>query len=147
MCQTPRCWPPQPLVPRCPCDVPVPPTQHGADLHAVSAPLLPAYPAPVPASASVAACDYVPCTPSLAGPRTSCHNRAPTWSCLRGCGFEHSSYVAVKKHKQCCQALVHLIEQAPSADLQAEQCSSGCSTAPELTSSSAAVGSQNALST
>ena len=53
------------------------------------------------------------------------------WECLHNCRVECSSYAAVKKHKQRCQVPMNLIEQAPSADPQAEQGSSGYSTMPE----------------
>ena len=100
MCQTPRRWPREPPVPGCPCDVPVPPTSQGADLHAAGAPLLPAYPAPVSASASVAARDGVPRMPSSVKPGAPRCDEAPTWTCLRVCGFELSSWAAVKTHER-----------------------------------------------
>ena len=142
MCQTPRHWPQQPLVPICSHDVPMPPAQQRADLHEVSAPLLPAYLAPVPASASVAVCDHVLRMPSSVRLTASCCDEVP-WSCLRGCRFERSSYAAVKKHERRCQVSVHPTEQALLAGPQAEQGSSGCSTVPELTGSSAAVSWQS----
>ena len=142
LCQTPRRWPPVPGRPR---NVPVPPTQQGADLHAVGAPLPPAYPAPVPVYASVAACDGVPYTPSSVEPKASRRDEAPTWTCLKECGYERSSYAGVKKHERRCQAPLHPTKQAPSAGPQAEQGSSDCSTAPESADSPAAVGGQGKL--
>ena len=47
-------------------------------------------------------------------------------------------YVHMSKFN--CRAPMHQIEQAPSADLQSEQGSSGCSTAPESANSSTAMG-------
>ena len=85
--------------------------------------------------------DGVPHTPSSVRPGASRRDEAPTWSC----GFERSSYAAVKKHEWRCQAPLHPTERAPSMGPQAEQESSGCSTAPESTGASAAVGSQGAV--
>ena len=150
MCQTPRRWPRQPPVPGRPRDVPVPPVRQGADVHAASAPVPPAYPAPVPASAS-APVGMRGGLPRKSSSVTSGRSRRDaqlecTWTCLRDCGFERSSYAAVAAHEQRCQAPVHPTEQAPSAGpgLQAEQHSSDYGAAPESDGSSTAVGSPRA---
>ena len=115
-------------------------------MHATGAPVPPAYQAPVPASASAPVTARGGHKSSSVTPGGSHRDEQQecTWECLRDCGFERSSYAAVKTHERRCQAPMHPAEQAPSANPQAEQSSSGYSTAPEAAGSSTAVGSPRA---
>ena len=115
-------------------------------MHATGAPVPPAYPAPVPPSASAPVAARGGQKSSLVTPSGSRRDERQecTWECLRDCGHEGSSWAAVRAHERVCRAPVHPIEQAPSADPQAEQGSSGYSTAPESGGSSTSVGSPRA---
>ena len=142
VCQMPRHWPRQPSVPGRSRDVPVPPTQWELTYMRSVCLSRPHTRRPLLRLRRLLHMhDGVPHTPSSVRPGASRRDEAPTWSC----GFERSSYAAVKKHEWRCQAPLHPTERAPSMGPQAEQESSGCSTAPESTGASAAVGSQGAV--
>ena len=115
-------------------------------MHATGAPVPPAYPAPVPASASapVAARGVHKTSSVTPGGSRRDERQECSWECLRDCGHEGSSWAAVRAHEQVCRAPMHPTELAPSANPQAEQGSSGYSTAPESAGSSTSVGSARA---